>query len=177
MTRQNRARPAQEDYRLGVSPQRIELAGAESFVRHAVGMLEQGRRSFDFLSRELDPEWFNTETFVKAVVGLALRAPASRARVLVIDPKPLVERGHQLLEASLRFSSFIQIRQLNPETFDLDEEFFIVDRTGLMTRSLADSEMARICFHDPVAANRMDRRFTDLWEQSRAVADFRRLHL
>jgi len=102
------------------------------YQRHALNAVQQGRRKLYILSDLLDDPVYNTDAFRDAVRNLAIKDRYSEVRILVKDIKPLVERGHRLLELARRLSSKVQLRKLTVPPLNNDQAYMIVDNATIL---------------------------------------------
>ena len=61
----------------------------------ALELAQQCRRHLRLLSHTLDHELFDRDDFASAISQLARSSRFSEIRLLVVEVKPIVERGHQ----------------------------------------------------------------------------------
>ena len=72
-------------------------------------------------------------------------------------------------------SSFVEVRTPAPEYHAVNAAYLVVDRVGLIYRSLADRYEATVCFADRHTAGDLLRQFEEMWETSRVDPALRRL--
>jgi len=166
-----------EDLRLGVSEQSIELSGAEDNRLAALLLARQARRSLVIMSRDLDAPIFDDEDFVEAVKGLALATRGSHVHILVRDVARIVRDGHRLLELVRRLPSFMAMRVPAPEHESYNSAFVIADRTGVIFRKHADRYEGTVGFADRREAENLARLFDEMWETAREHPDLRQIRI
>ena len=165
------------ELRLGISDIDIELLTRSDTLHATDLMLEQTQATLEIISRDLDPDLYDRQEFLDAVLQLCHRNRLARIRVLVQDPKPPIQRSHRLIELGRRLSSSIEIRQSNPDYHRYNEAFMIADACGIVLRPLADQFEGTANFYNPVEAQRKLDYFTEVWDRSEPQAEFRRLHI
>jgi hypothetical protein len=137
----------------------------------------RARLSLDILSRELDPDAYDTEEFVSLIRKMTSSHPRARVRILVQDPGAVVARGHRLIDLAQRLSSFVEIRKPGKQHEDCNEAMLIVDKTGYIHRLQADRFEGVANLHGPRRARFLAARFDEIWQCASADANFRRLLL
>lgn len=162
---------------LGEHQDDILISSSEDNTQAAVRMAEQAQASLDIFSRNLDDQVYNNRAFIDAVKRFVLSGPRCRMRILVIDTNFPISHGHQLIELSRRFSSYIQIRKVHEHYASTPEAFMTVDDRGYIHRKLASRYDAIVCFNDPQHAANLTRQFNEVWEHSKADMNYQRLHI
>lgn len=162
---------------LGVSSPKIELQNPDE-TRHAIDlMVGQATSSIEIFSRNLDPVYYDRESFLQALSGFCRGNAVARVRILVQDPAVTVKRGHRLIELARKISSCIELRQPHEDYRNYNEAFLLADQCGLIHRELADRYEGIANFYDPTATRRLLAFFTEVWERSEPHPEFRRLNL
>lgn len=164
-------------FQLGESDTVLRLDGPGQFARATLALVTQTRRELCIVSPDLEPERFNNAEFASALTRLARRSRNSDIRILVGDPAIAVRWGHKIVALSHRIPSTLRIRQLDEDDFDPQQAWMVADDIGLLRRDNAEvlhgSLVARAIPH----GQRAGAKFTEWWERSREVADFRQLHI
>lgn len=164
-------------FRLGESDTVLRLDGPEQFAQATLAVIGQTRRELCIVSPDLEPGRFNNADFASALTRLARRSRWSDIRILIADPAIAVRWGHKVVALSHRLPTTLRIRQFDDEDINRKEAWLLADDICLLRRddpgSLTGSLVARAIPHGERAA----RKFTEWWERSREIADFRRLHL
>lgn len=158
---------------LGVDGGRIraERRGA------ALDLARQCRRQLRLLSNDLDPEMFDRADFIDAVSRLARTVRNAEIRLLVLDVKPIVQRGHGLLELQRRLSSKVRMRRADCAPTDIAENYLVADRSGVLCYPLREPEQAWIDYHNRPVADDYCAQFDELWERAIDDPQLRLLHL
>lgn len=162
---------------LGADREPFLVQHLETLREHSLAMLERARRSLDVISRDLDARVYDQAHFLDRLRALAANGGRTRVRVLVRDVDAAVKSGHRLLELARRLPSFIEIRRLGSEDADFAEALLLVDNLGYLRRPVAERYEAEGCYHDPVRARELGRRFEELWSRSDSDPNFRRLYV
>ncbi len=173
---------AHRTMRLTLRQQRVLGSDAGRFAADdraavALDLARQSRRKLRLLSHALDPELFDGDAFASAVSQLARASRFSEIRLLVIEVKPIVERGHRLLELSRRLSTTLQLRRADCKPEDIKENFLVADDRGVLCYSLREPEAAWADFNNRPLAEDYAAQFDELWHRSINDPELRLLHL
>lgn len=133
--------------------------------------------SIEMLSRELDPDIYDTEAFVALVRALAVSRSRARVRILVQNPGAAVARGHRLIDLAQRLSSFVEIRKPAKQHEDCNEAMLIVDGLAYVYRLQADRFEGVANPDGPRRARLLRARFDEIWQYAETDPNFRRLSL
>jgi predicted GNAT family N-acyltransferase len=151
----------------------VDYRGADSFITGvqypepfatlAVELAITARRNLRIYSYRLDHEVFDSAELADAISELARRGRYSEIRILVSDSRPMVQRGHRLLQLSRRLSSAIAIRVL-AEHPELPEATYLVrDNDGVVYKP---DDIGRPGFYEPdsrASAKKFVEGFDALW--------------
>jgi predicted GNAT family N-acyltransferase len=143
----------------------------------ALDLAQQCRRQLRLLSNQLDHELFDSSEFAAALTQLARRSRFSEVRILVLEARPIVQRGHHLLELQRRLSSTIQIRRADCASTDIKENYLVVDQRGVLCYSLKEPEKAWSDYNNRPVAEDYCAQFGELWQRSIDDPELRLLHL
>ncbi len=143
----------------------------------ALDLAQQCRRQLRLLSNDLDHELFDSSEFADALTQLARHSRYSEIRILVVDVRPIVQRGHRLLELQRRLSSTIQLRRADCDAIDIKENFLVADQRGVLCYSLQAPEKAWSDYNNRPAAEDYSAQFDELWQRSIDDPELRLLHL
>lgn len=166
-----------QEQKLGESRGLLSLRSRDDNREAVLRMVQQGHRSLQLFSPNLDPRIFNTPEFIDAVKQLALANPRSKVYILILDPSEVVTRGHRIVELARRLSSHIFIHRADEEDKDRIDSFMIVDEVGLIRRAHNDRFEGAAEFNNPGEARLLIKTFNELWERSQPEPELRRLHL
>lgn len=156
------------------------LSGVEypaPFDELTLALAESATRYFYILSPDLDFRVFDSSDLVDALTALARRSRQTEIRILVADPRPLVQRGHRLLALARRLPSKVQLRALAEHPEWRGETLVIRDRDGVLYKP-GDSD--REGFYEPDSRASTQRHlelFHDLWRHGEQSAELRNVHL
>ncbi|MDJ0878973.1 MAG: GNAT family N-acetyltransferase [Halieaceae bacterium] len=135
----------------------------EPFATLALELARTASRNLRIYSYYLDHDVFDSAEFADAVSTLARSGRYSDIRILISDPRPLVSRGHRLLQLARRLSSTISIRVL-AEHPELPEATYVVrDTDGVVYKP---DERSRDGFYEPgsrASAKKFVDGFDALW--------------
>ncbi len=164
-------------FRLGNSDSLLRLDGPAEFSRATQALLQQVRRKLYILSTDFEPERYNTQEFADALSAFVRRNRYTQARILIADPDVAVRWGHKVVSLSRRLHSRLSIRQLHQEDLPLTEAWMLADDIGLLKRDSLEALKGTLSAKSIPHAQRMARRFDELWERSHEIADFRILDI
>ncbi len=149
----------------------------EPFGTLALQLARSASRNLRIYSFYLDHDVFDNEEFADAVSALARSGRYSDIRILISDPRPLVSRGHRLLQLARRLSSSIAIRVL-AEHPELPEATYVVrDTDGVVYKP---DERSRDGFFEPdsrASAKKFVDGFDNLWRWGERDPRLRQLTL
>lgn len=147
------------------------------FDRLALSLTESARRYLCILSPDLDFRVFDSPELVEAITALARRGRQTDIRLLVADPRPLVQRGHRLLHLARRLPSKVHLHCLAEHPQWRGESLVIRDRDGVLYKPCDADKNG---FYEPDSrastARHLDH-FEELWRQGRESPELRRLNL
>lgn len=162
---------------LGETDLEFRVERAEDLRAMMLALAQQGRRTLDLVTRHLDPPLLDREDFVDAVKAIALGSKYAEIRILLLDPGPVVSRGHRLIQLAQRLSSFVQLRVPSPEHKEFNEAWLVVDKRAYAHRRFSDRFEATVNFNDPRLASQLGNRFDEIWQRATPDPNLRRLHL
>lgn len=166
-----------EQFVLKRDAQDVNVDSSEECRIATLSMARQAAREIDIVSRQLDPQIYDTQEFCDAVSKLALGSRRARVRVLVRNTDAVVKSGHRLVNIAQRLSSFIEIRVPAPEYEDYNSAFLVVDDAGLVYRTLSDRFEATVNFNNPRMAQDLRRQFDEMWQTATPDVNLRRAHI
>lgn len=151
-----------------VSDQLHLLDNNEDLRLHASQLISAGQRDMRLFSRKLNPAFFNRTTFVDTLSLVVRQSRLFCAKIIICEPKIIVEDNHKLLKLSHRLTSKIHIRRLTIEP-EQEAEFMIVDRDKLWLQHKEYEHTGFADYDTPARAKQMTTLFEEYWKQS--VAD------
>lgn len=165
----------------------IDYSGADSFITGvqypepfatlAIELAKTASRHLRIYSYRLDHNVFDSALLAAAMGELARRGRYSEIKILVSDARPMVQRGHRLLQLSRRLSSSISIRVL-AEHPELPEATYVVrDTDGILYKP---DDIGRPGFFEPnsrASAKKFIEGFDALWRWGERDPRLRQLTL
>ena len=137
----------------------------------------QTKRQLALISRELDPDLYNTTEFIETVRYIALKNKFAEIRIAVARPQLIICRGHRLVDLAGTLSSFIQLRKL-PESFNnFGENILIADEAGYYHRENDARFDATVNFNDRRRSRTFMEMFNRVWQESKPDPNLRRIIL
>jgi len=164
-----------DEYELGRTDDVIKLESRDDNQIAIIKMAEQCKRTIDILSRELDPDLFDTVEFVDAIKKLVLNNRRAKVRILVAEPKKIVSRGHRLVDLARTLPSYLDIKVPSKEHLDFSEMLFIADTTGYLHRLHPERFEATVNFNDKRVSKHLRLEFNDLWSKAAQDTNLRQL--
>ena len=170
--------PADSTTILGTSSEPFLLSRFNEYAEHIVTMALQCRRNITILSQDFDQKILNNDAVEAAIRSfLTSNSRVARIRILVQNPEKAIHQGHRLIELSRKLSSLMEIRQPANQHKSLTETAITFDQSGFLYRELGDRPEGSGCYHDPLRALELERKFDDIWALSEPLAEFRRLSI
>jgi hypothetical protein len=155
--------------RLGQTGIYWELIKSQEIADTIVRMTQQAEHHLRIYSPVLNHAIFDNAHLAEAVSALARRSRYTDVRVLIVDPRPLTQRGHALLNLHRRLSSVVPILKLPYGTDELTDTVVIADDCGVVAKSKDDDGNVFACFNQRPQARALIEKFDYLWH--RAVTD------
>jgi hypothetical protein len=147
------------------------------FDTYAISLSQSASRALCILSPQLDPAAFDNTELSTALSTLARESSQTQVRILIKDSRPLVGRGHRLLELARRLPSIVHLRKLPEHPSWNNETVVIRDRDGVLF-TLGDSDHE--AFYEPdsraSAVSHLEL-FDELWRYSIEDTELRSLRL
>lgn len=164
-----------DDHELGRTDDVIKIDSREDNQIAIFKMAQQCNRTIDILSRELDPDLFDTIEFTDAVKSMVLNNRKAKVRVLVAEPKKIVSRGHRLIDLYRALPTYLDIRVPSKEHRDFNEMLFIADTTGYLHRLHPERFEATLNFNDKRVSKHLTMEFDEMWSKSAQDTNLRQL--
>ena len=135
------------------------------------------KRCVKLYSPELDHTLFDTPDMVQMLSEFVRAAPSCQVEILITRTKPIVSRGHALLELARRLDGKIALRRV-PDGLHADaQSWLIADNHGVWVQSEPDEYRGWCDTFNPVQAERFDKRFIHFWDRSVTDSELRVLRL
>ncbi len=147
------------------------------FDELAVELTCTARRHIRILSPHLDHAVFDRREFADSISALARRSRESLVKILVSDPRPIVQRGHRLMELARRLPSSVKLQKLAEHPDWQGETIVIRDSDGVLYKPRDSDEEG---FYEPDSRASTQRHlelFDELWRFSAPDIEFRSLSL
>lgn len=147
------------------------------FDQLAVELSRTASRHICILSPQLDHSAFDNRDLSEALSALARRGRQSLIRILVMDSRAIVQRGHRLMELTRRLPSSIKLQKLAEHPEWKGQTVVTRDRDGVLYKP-GDSNQE--CFFEPGSRASTQKHlelFEDLWRHSAPDTEFRSLSL
>jgi len=162
---------------LGIDDLEFALGSREQVRSMALTLTQQTRRELLLYTDDLEPDIFDQQAFLDAANDLVRQHQDARIRILLENSRKTVQQGHRLIELSRRRSSQIQIRRPPVQYRNHGKTFLLCDETGYYFRPLASRYEGTGNFNNPGQAAVHKKLFMEVWDQSQADGEMRRLHL
>ena len=162
---------------LGEYDQDVALATAEQNLDATYAMVSQARRSIDICSHELDPRIYNQSHCIAAFKSFILQNRAARIRILIRQPNRIIKSGHRLIALARHLSSYVAIRVIHEDYASRPDAFLLVDQRAILHLVEGDRYDGLCNFNNPRQAVELSHRFTEVWNHSTEIADFRQIHI
>ncbi|MAS40415.1 MAG: hypothetical protein CMK33_01715 [Porticoccaceae bacterium] len=176
----NRLRPARSVALPAVDPEsrvRQPLEGGPALAAWAAELVPTALRRVRILSTSLEPTVFDDDRVRDRLLALATSHPQAEVRLLIRDPRPLVQASHRLVKLAQRLPSLILLRQLPADSPTPEDELLVTDGGALLCWQQGRPPLGYAIRHIPRAARQLTETFDELWHQSREIPELRTLSL
>jgi predicted GNAT family N-acyltransferase len=140
-------------------------------------LLNVAARQLFILSPYLDHEIFDCDGIVEALSRFARLNARCQIRIVIMNSKLIVHRGHRLLELARRLDDKIKVRVLDEPVTDSTSTFVCADAQGYWLLPVHDQYDGVLDLSNPVITNRLQETFTSAWEKSKVDQELRLLRL
>jgi hypothetical protein len=155
----------------------VTIESGEELFSVTSDILVQTSHTLDIVSRHLDPIVYDQPEIVDLIKHVALGSRKARIRIVITDLRPVVSRGHRLLELAQRLTSFISIRVPGHSHKNFNEAMLIADNSAYIHRPFADRYEGEAHLANRGKARGITSRFEELWEKADTHPSLRRLHI
>ena len=162
---------------LGVDELEFALNSREQVRSMAQTLAQQAHRELLLFTDDLEPDIYDQQPFLDAASDLVRQHQDARVWVLLENSRKTVQHGHRLIELSRRLSSQIQLRRPPVQYRNRGMTFLLCDGTGYCYRPLASRFEGTGNFNNPGQSGVHRKYFMEIWDQSQADGETRRLHL
>ena len=166
-----------DKYELGRTDEVVEITTRKENALATVKMAQQARRTLEIISRNLEPDIYDTAEFVEAVKTFILENRRSRVRILVNVAKSLVQQGHRLINLSFTLSSYIEFRIPSDDYKDSNDSLFIADTTGYIHRLNDNRFEGTLNFNDQRVSKHLLHSFEEVWSRANQDPNLRQVHI
>lgn len=140
-------------------------------------LIQQTRKQLRILSFSLDHVTFDNPEMEQHFSTLARSSRYTDIRILIVDSRLIVSRGHRLLRLQRRLTSSIQLRKTSALPHDIKNNLVIADHCGIICQSINEPENCWANFNNhPVVENHIAQ-FDDLWERGSEDQNLRQLEI
>ena len=153
----------------------IVLSTSQDNAAATYQLISQAKRSIEIYTHELDPRIFNQTPCVEALKSFVLNNNSARIRILIRKPNRIIKSGHRLISLARHLSSYIAIRVIHEDYSSLPDAFLVADKRGILHLLEGDRYDGVCNFNNPRQAVELNHRFTEVWEHSTEIADFRHI--
>ena len=166
------------DYRLGETADgTLQLKTREENAAAALELTRQCRLKLAIFSHELEPVIYDRPEYIEALKRLTLGSSHVEIRILVTEPRLIVQRGHRLPDLALKLSSYIQILRPGAAHRTFDQALLLADEAGYLLRTNKDEFSARLDFNNRRESRRLLEIFDEMWGKAGSDPNLRRMRL
>lgn len=148
-----------------------ELLGVTSVI------LKDTDHTLDIVSRHLDPLVYDQAEIIELIKQVALGSRQARIRIVINDIRPVLSRGHRLIDLAQRLTSFISIRIPGHSHKNFNEAMLIADNNAYIHRPFADRYEGEAHLSNRGRSRGLTSRFEELWEKADTHPSLRRLQI
>ena len=135
------------------------------------------RRQVWLMHPTLDQELFEHPPLVEAISKLVRSAAHAEVRLLVMDTRLIVDRGHSLLELARRLDGRISIRVFDEQPTEQTSAMACIDSSGYWLLPNWQTPAGVADVSNTVTCRKLKDAFRQSWDRSREAAEFRTLKL
>ncbi len=162
---------------LGEHNQDVKLLTSQDNIDATQVLISQARRSIDIYSHELDPRVYNQTPCRDALKLFILNNTSARIRILIREPERIIKSSHHLINLARHLSSYIAIRVIHKDYASPSDAYLLIDQCGILHLQEGDRYDGLCNFNHPRQAVKLSHRFTETWNHSAEIADFRQIHI
>ena len=149
----------------------------QTVAQLATAQASLAERELRILSPTLDPRCFDNDEFRSAALAFIRRHPRSTIRIIVREARPLVQRGHRLIDLARRATSSVHLRCLSEHPDWPGDQLVLRDRSALLYLAGDDVRHGSYRTDDPGRCENERLRFEELWKAGSEHPEFRTLSL
>ena len=155
----------------------LAIESGQELLTVTAEILKETDHTLDIVSRHLDPLVYDQTEIIELIKQVALGSRQSRIRIVINDIRPVLSRGHRLIDLAQRLSSFISIRIPGHSHKNFNEAMLIADNTAYIHRSFADRYEGEAHLSNRGRSRGLTSRFEELWEKADTHPSLRRLQI
>ena len=162
-------------YKLGEHDQDIELSTSGETLAATVSLFKQAQRTIYIYTHALDPKIFNQSDCIDALKAFVLQHSSARVQVLIRNPDRTLRSGHRLIALARHLSSYIEIRVIHEDYAGPQDAFLLADQRAMLQLQEGDRYDGICNFNNPRLSTELSHRFTEVWNHSIGIAEFRQI--
>ena len=166
-----------ENHELARTDEVVDVTTRDENKVATIKMTQQFRRTIDIISRNIEPFIYDDAEFIEAIKKNLLNNRRSLVRILVTDPKSIVQKGHRLFNLSHTLSSYIKFRIPNEDYKNTNDSLFLADNTGYIHRLNDDRFEGTLNFNDQRVSKHLLRTFDEIWSKASPDPNLRQFHI
>lgn len=164
-------------FNLGETNAEIPLNSIQDFKNAVMSMTKQANRSILIYSQDLDAPVYSHEQFAKNLFEVIKHYKNAKVQILVRDSKAAVRQGHAIIKVAQRFSTYVEVKNIQSFYNEIKASFMVVDNAGLIFRNNSIKYEGTVNFNSRPRAAKLSEFFTEVWEKSEPDPYFRNLHI
>lgn len=143
-------------------------------VRDAsVKVAATARRSLSIYTPDLEPQLYDTHSFLEVVKRLVLGRSYARVRVLIAEPTRTIREGNRFLAMGRRLTSYIDLRNVHTDHRNNAAAFLIADDRALVYRLQSSRWDGMAELNDTAIARKYLDYFESVWRASEPEPEVR----
>ena len=155
----------------------LAIESGQELLAVTAEILKETDHTLDIVSRHLDPLVYDQTDIIELIKQVALGSRQARIRIVINDIRPVLSRGHRLIDLAQRLSSFISIRIPGHSHKNFNEAMLIADNTAYIHRPFADRYEGEAELSNRGRSRGLTSRFEELWEKAETHPSLRRLRI
>jgi len=155
----------------------VTIESGQELLAVTTEILKQSGHTLDIVSRHLDPLVYDQAEIMELIKQVALGSRQARIRIVINDIRPVLSRGHRLIDLAQRLTSFISIRIPGHSHKNFNEAMLIADNNAYIHRPFADRYEGEAHLSNRGRSRGLTSRFEELWEKADTHPSLRRLRI
>lgn len=157
----------------GASSSRSVLTTLDEVRDACVSVAATARRSLTIYTPDLEPQLYDTHSFLEVVKRLVLGRSYARVRVLIAEPMRTIREGNRFLAMGRRLTSYIDLRNVHADHRNNAAAFLIADDRALVYRLQATRYDGMAELDDTAIARKYLAYFDEVWRASEPEPEVR----